>query len=446
MVDDSEARAALIATARTMMTRGGSEKFSLARLYAESGVSRAVFRRCFDSKAALMATLVGDDVQALGAIAEAMTPAIAMKVAVGQNSAAAPVDAWLERRLRVFERALAGLESRQDKSERAVLRELSLLNEKLGSPAQSEPAAQIVPDQIAEAAPAENPVLETEPLAVREAEEPIRDSEIEDFMAHARALAQKAALPPPEMARSVALPRWIAWMGVALVTLLICAGLALGNVARATQVTPDGGIAYRQVPPDAGGRLLALADSGDARAQTLLALAYLRGRYVSVDNQAALRWSTAAALQGEPVAQYLLGALLSKQDAPRAFSWFQEAALRGNLKAMHDLAIAYAEGEGVPEDDSRAAAWFGRAAAEGYVDSQFDLAVLFERGQGVAQSRVAALKWYLVAAAHGDGAAKARADQLRTQMPAEEVGRATTLAAVFNPQEHDRLANAVMSP
>ena len=146
------------------------------------------------------------------------------------------------------------------------------------------------------------------------------------------------------------------------------------------------------------------------------------------------------------MAQYLAGALLSKDDAPRAFSWFQEAALHGNLKAMHNLAIAYAQGQGVSEDDKRAAAWFGRAATQGYVDSQFDLAVLFERGQGVIQNRIAALKWYLIAAAHGDGPAAARAQQLRGQMPAPEAVRATMQASAYVPQPHDQLANAVANP
>jgi localization factor PodJL len=113
---------------------------------------------------------------------------------------------------------------------------------------------------------------------------------------------------------------------------------------------------------------------------------------------------------------------------------------------MHNLAIAYAQGQGVAEDDKRAAAWFGRAAEQGYVDSRFDLAVLFERGQGVTQNRIAALKWYLIAANHGDGAAAARAQQLRGQMPGNEITRATAAAATYAPQPHDQLANAVANP
>jgi localization factor PodJL len=207
------------------------------------------------------------------------------------------------------------------------------------------------------------------------------------------------------------------------------------------------GVAYRAEPRDSLGRLIALADSGDARAQTVLALAYLRGQWGAPANDAAAkRWSLAAAEQGVPMAQYVAGTLTGKEDAAQAFNWFEQAALRGNIKAMHNLAIAYAQGDGTPEDDRRAAAWFNRAANQGYVDSQFDLAVLFERGQGVTQNRVAALKWYLIAAKGGDGPSKSRAEQLRSEMPADEIVRAELLVAEWRAQPRDQAANAVMAP
>src|SRR5581483_9501917 len=227
------------------------------------------------------------------------------------------------------------------------------------------------------------------------------------------------------------------------VTTVICAGIAF-NGARAVPVS-GGAIVARQAPQDMLGRMTALADSGDPEAQTLLALAYLRGQYgAAADDNAAMRWALVAAQQGDPMAQYLIGALTAKDNEAQAFSWFEQAALRGNLKAMHNLAIAYAEGRGVREDDKSAAAWFNRAAMQGYVDSQFDLAVLFERGQGVAQNRISALKWYLIAAQGGDSAAAARAQELKTDMPAAEIARAGELAAAFRPEAADILANRVM--
>ena len=145
------------------------------------------------------------------------------------------------------------------------------------------------------------------------------------------------------------------------------------------------------------------------------------------------------------MAQYLIATLYQQGDDgdPRqAFAWFEAAALRGNLKAMHDLAIAYAEGQGTGQNSERAAAWFNRAAGQGYVDSQFDLAVLYERGDGVRQNPKAALKWYLVAAKAGDAQARDRAAELAKEMAADDVGEAENMAANFRPSEHDLAANA----
>ena len=49
------------------------------------------------------------------------------------EDAAPAVDAWLERRLRVFERALSQLETRQEKTERDLIRRIALLEERLAS-------------------------------------------------------------------------------------------------------------------------------------------------------------------------------------------------------------------------------------------------------------------------------------------------------------------------
>jgi localization factor PodJL len=108
---------------------------------------------------------------------------------------------------------------------------------------------------------------------------------------------------------------------------------------------------------------------------------------------------------------------------------------------MHNLAIAYAEGEGIDKNPERAAAWFNRAAEQGYKDSQFDLAVLYERGDGVKQDAGRALKWYLVAARAGDAEAQTRATELEKAMGATDVAEAENQSAQFVPMAHDLLAN-----
>jgi localization factor PodJL len=145
-----------------------------------------------------------------------------------------------------------------------------------------------------------------------------------------------------------------------------------------------------------------------------------------------------AARAGNPVAQYLLGALYQQGDhvpvdPALAVTWFSRAAEKGNLKAMHNLAIALAQGVGTAKDETKAAEWFTRAAERGYVDSAFDLAVLYERGEGVTQDLKQALKWYGIAALAGDQPSKERADFLRGQMKGLEIKLATNAAMAFSP-------------
>ena len=88
-------------------------------------------------------------------------------------------------------------------------------------------------------------------------------------------------------------------------------------------------------------------------------------------------------------------------DPAKAAKWYLAAANQGNRKAMHNLAVAYADGAAGKKDMAEAARWFSKAAALGLSDSQFNLAVLYERGDGVPQSLIDAYKWYAIAAAAG---------------------------------------------
>ncbi len=48
--------------------------------------------------------------------------------------------------------------------------------------------------------------------------------------------------------------------------------------------------------------------------------------------------------------------------------WYAAAAKQGNRKAMHNLAVAYAQGSGVTKNFAVAAQWFTRAAELGLRD------------------------------------------------------------------------------
>lgn len=453
---DADIRAVLIAAARAQMGREDTSHFNINVICAETGVDRANFHRFFSGKEALIAAVLDEDVAQLQGIAVAAAePRVALAVA---NGAPAPThqpssDAWLERRLRVFERALAALEARQQKAEQLLNRSVALLEEKIAHPGET-PVFQPAEPEIAPEATqrVEAPALETEATAKLqhpsflelELQPVVTPKEMEDLLANARRAAREAAEVAPLPPKPKGLPGWIAWAAAGGLVLIVVAALAVGSMMNAS-ASADGN-RHRQVAQPALAHIVALADSGEARSQTRLALAYLRGEHLPPDPAAVLRWGLAAAKQGDPMAQYLVGTLYQQGDGvaadPRqAFEWFEAAALRGNLKAMHDLAIAYAEGRGTPKDATRAAAWFNRAAGQGYVDSQFDLAVLYERGDGVRQNPVAALKWYLIAAKAGDTQARDRASQLASEMAGPDIARAQEIAGRFLPASHDIIAN-----
>jgi localization factor PodJL len=129
-------------------------------------------------------------------------------------------------------------------------------------------------------------------------------------------------------------------------------------------------------------------------------------------------------------------------DQSKAVQWYSVAAKAGNRKAMHNLAVAYAQGSGVQKDMASAAQWFGRAAALGLADSQFNLAVLYERGMGVPQSLSEAYKWYAIAAAQGDVESKTRLEALDSQMNADDKASAQKAASDFHANPPNRGANA----
>jgi AcrR family transcriptional regulator len=428
--NDQDDRARLLACARAILARGDS-KFSIAMLCAEAGVTRDDFRSHFSGKAALLAAL--------------MTPEPAPESAV-----AAP-DAWLERRLRVFERALNALEARVEAGARDQARMAASLEEKFLALVPREVMHEpVMPDRPVEPVATAEPEMPRDPAPVLPPLDPLpaptlSRSDMADVLQTARS---KTRMVPEELApRGNARLRWLAIGVLSLVTLFLCAGLTMGDTARATAADLSGsGTTARKVAAAGLPRTIALADSGDARARTALAVAYLRGAAVSEDAGAALRWAMAAARDGNPVAQHVLGTLYAQGlgvtvDPARAFELFEAAAMQGNLKAMHNLAIAYAEGNGTEKDEDRAAEWFARAAARGYVDSAFDMGVLHERGMGVAQDLKQALKWYGIAALAGDAPAQLRADFLESQVTPAEAQNAAEQARAFTPLPAPETAN-----
>jgi TPR repeat protein len=103
-------------------------------------------------------------------------------------------------------------------------------------------------------------------------------------------------------------------------------------------------------------------------------------------------------------------AVAAKPAPPRpavdpAIAQLQGGAAAGDTAAMHRLALAYFNGDGVEKDLPKAAQWFRAAAEKGVVPAQHNLALMYAAGSGAARDPVEACAWFSVAATGGDAEA-----------------------------------------
>lgn len=100
-------------------------------------------------------------------------------------------------------------------------------------------------------------------------------------------------------------------------------------------------------------------------------------------------------------------AAFERNDYATAFAKFTKAAEAGNTSAQFRLAIMYAQGKGVPEDDIKLMFWLTKAAKAGNAEAQYELAGKYERGStGVPQDAGQAVTWYTKAAEQGNAGAQ----------------------------------------
>jgi TPR repeat protein len=107
-----------------------------------------------------------------------------------------------------------------------------------------------------------------------------------------------------------------------------------------------------------------LADT-DPRAAANIGVMYEGGLGVPKDTTEALRWLGPAAIFGSAIAQLHLGKLFMEQGRlETAAIWFRCAADQGQSDAQILLGLAYAEGDGVPQDYISAYSWLDLGVAK----------------------------------------------------------------------------------
>jgi localization factor PodJL len=136
-----------------------------------------------------------------------------------------------------------------------------------------------------------------------------------------------------------------------------------------------------------------------------------------------------------------------KKDAAVAQSYYLQAADRGNAKAMHNLAVLFADGGSAGSSDYKTAAqWFRKAAERGVADSQFNLGILYARGIGVEQNLAESYKWFSLAAAQGDLDAGHKRDDVAKQLDAQSLAAAKLAIQTFTPEQQPNDAVNVATP
>ena len=126
----------------------------------------------------------------------------------------------------------------------------------------------------------------------------------------------------------------------------------------------------------------------------------------------------------------ILTALLAFQSA--AASEFDETkalAEQGLATAQYNLGIMYADGLGVPENDSEAAKWYRKAADQGDAEAQFNVGNGYATGRGVPQNNIRAYVWWSMAKTQGDADAATNIDKLKPKMTPEQIADGQALAA-----------------
>jgi len=105
---------------------------------------------------------------------------------------------------------------------------------------------------------------------------------------------------------------------------------------------------------------------------------------------------------GDSIAQYEMALRYADgegvpQNYREAMAWFAKAAANGNDNAQWKLGLGYIKGIGVPHDERKAVLWFKRAANHGDIRAQSALSDLYLSGRGVPRDYVRAYTWASIA-------------------------------------------------
>ena len=164
------------------------------------------------------------------------------------------------------------------------------------------------------------------------------------------------------------------------------------------------------------------------------------------DYETALATWLPAAEKGDAESQYGMGQLYANGygvplDDSQALKWYMQAAEQGHGEAQCALGVMHANGWGVPMDEAEAMKWYVRAAENGVTDAQINLGTMYQNGFSIEQNKVEALKWFTIAAKLGDQDAAAKRDYLAERLADEELVAADTAVNEWFTDHETMLSN-----
>jgi len=151
-------------------------------------------------------------------------------------------------------------------------------------------------------------------------------------------------------------------------------------------------------------------EDGSAVGQMTLGLMYESADEITE----AVRWYRLAADQGHADAQARLAVMYATgRDVPQndveAARWYQLLEDQGDALTQFNLAVMYVTGRGfgsgyagVPRDDAEAVRWYRLAADQGHAEAQYNLGVMYSTGSGVPRDDAEAVLWWQAAADQGN--------------------------------------------
>ena len=114
-----------------------------------------------------------------------------------------------------------------------------------------------------------------------------------------------------------------------------------------------------------------------------------------------------------------------------AVHWFRKAAEQGAASAQFNVAIYYARGEGVPEDQAKAFYWYRKAAEQGISQAQSNIGLLYAQGKGIPEDLAKGFAWSSIAAAQGNKRAKRNKGVIRKHMTREQIAEVQKLSSEY---------------